>query len=286
MKLLVFGKTGQVAQELIRRCPKGFDVKFLGRGEADLFDPESCAQAILRTNVDAVINVAAWTAVDKAEEAETLATLVNGLAPETMSQVCFLKAIPFIHVSTDYVFSGHGSASFTPDQETRPLGAYGRSKLLGEERIRASGAQHLILRTSWVVSAHRENFIKTMLRLGAQHNSLRVVCDQIGGPTPASSIANSLYLTANAMAKGHSGGTYHFTGAPDTSWADFARTIIKEAGLSCRIVDVPAVDYPTLAKRPMNSRLDCGSFEKEFGIIRPDWKTELKFIIDELGVQI
>ena len=286
MKLLVFGKTGQVAQELERRCPIGFDVRFLGRDEADLSDPERCAQAIAKADVDAVINVAAWTAVDTAETAELEATVVNSAAPGAMARACAAKAISFLHVSTDYVFNGSGSDAFTPEQSTAPLGAYGRSKLAGEEAVRASGARHLILRTSWVVSAHGTNFVKTMLRLGAERNHLRVVSDQIGGPTPAAAIADALYVVATAMVAGHAGGTHNFSGSPDVSWANFARTIMKEAHLPCQIEDIPTSSYPTVAQRPLNSRLDCTSFTRDFDVVRPNWKTGLQSIISELGEDI
>ena len=283
MKLLVFGKTGQVARELARGRPAGVDARFLGRDESDLSNPERCAQAIAGAAVDAVINVAAWTAVDTAETAEPAATVVNGAAPGAMARACAAEGIPFLHVSTDYVFDGAGSDAFRPDQSTAPLGAYGRSKLAGEEAIRASDARHLILRTSWVVSAHGANFVKTMLRLGAERDSLRVVSDQIGGPTPAAAIADALYVAAAAMTAGHAGGTLHFSGTPDVSWADFARAIMEAASLPCRIEDIPTLDYPTPAQRPLNSRLDCASFEREFGIARPDWKIAIKSIISELG---
>jgi dTDP-4-dehydrorhamnose reductase len=283
MKLLVFGKTGQVARELARRRPAGVDARFLGRDEVDLSDPERCAQAIAGAAVDAVINVAAWTVVDTAESAELAATVVNGAAPGAMARACAAEGIPFLHVSTDYVFDGAGSDAFRPDQSTAPLGAYGRSKLAGEEAIRTSDARHLILRTSWVVSAHGANFVKTMLRLGAERDSLRVVSDQIGGPTPAAAIADALYVAAAAMTAGHAGGTHHFSGTPDVSWADFARAIMEAASLPCRIEDIPTLDYPTPAQRPLNSRLDCASFEREFGIARPDWKIAIKSIISELG---
>lgn len=222
----------------------------MGRDEADLSDPERCAQAIAGVAVDAVINVAAWTAVDTAETAEPAATVVNGAAPGAMARACAVEGIPFLHVSTDYVFDGAGLDAFRPDQPTAPLGAYGRSKLAGEEAIRASGARHLILRTSWVVSAHGANFVKTMLGLGAERDSLRVVSDQIGGPTPAVAIADALYVAAAAMTAGHAGGTHHFAGSPDVSWADFARAIMEAAGLPCRIEDIPTSDYPTPAQRP------------------------------------
>jgi dTDP-4-dehydrorhamnose reductase len=279
LKLLVFGKTGQVARELQRLAP---DAQYLGRDEADLLNPAACAAAIAASDADAVINAAAWTAVDKAETEEAAATTVNGDAPTAMAQAAATKGLPFLHISTDYVFDGTGDQPFTPDHPTAPLGAYGRSKLAGEQGVRAAGGNHLILRTSWVVSAHGANFVKTMLRLGATKDSLNVVADQIGGPTPAAAIAGALLTAAKAMTQGASGGTHHFSGTPDTSWAHFARAIMAEANLPCRINDIPTSEYPTPAKRPLNSRLDCSAFTQAFGIARPDLREALKAIVKEL----
>jgi dTDP-4-dehydrorhamnose reductase len=280
MKLLVFGKTGQVARELQRLAP---DATYLGREDADLLNPAACAEAVARTNADAVINAAAWTAVDKAETEEAAATLVNGAAPTAMARAAAAKGIPFLHISTDYVFDGQGNLPFTPDHPTAPLGAYGRSKLAGEQGVRAAGGPHLILRTSWVVSAHGANFVKTMLRLGRERETLNVVADQIGGPTPAAAIAQALITVADTMADGTAGGIHHFSGTPDTSWADFARAIMAAANLPCKIRDIPTADYPTPAKRPLNSRLDCRAFTDRFGIPRPDWHQGLAAIVKDLA---
>jgi dTDP-4-dehydrorhamnose reductase len=278
MRLLVFGKTGQVARELQRIA----DAIYLGREEADLMHPAACAAAITASSADAVINAAAWTAVDKAETEEAAATVVNGEAPTAMAQAAAAKGIPFLHISTDYVFDGTGEQPFKPDHPTGPLGAYGRSKLAGELGVRAAQGPHLILRTSWVVSAHGANFVKTMLRLGKERESLNVVADQIGGPTPAVAIAQALITAAQAMIDGAPGGTHHFAGQPDTSWADFARAIMAEANLLCQINDIPTSEYPTPARRPLNSRLDCSAFTAAFGIPRPDWRDGLNAIVKEL----
>jgi dTDP-4-dehydrorhamnose reductase len=279
MKLLVFGQTGQVARELARIAP---DATFLGRDRADLMDPAACAAAITATDAQAIINAAAWTAVDKAETEEAAATVVNGDAPTAMAEAAASRGIPFLHISTDYVFDGTGAQPFTPDHPTAPQNVYGRSKLKGEQGVRAAGGPHLILRTSWVVSAHGTNFVKTMLRLGADRESLNVVADQIGGPTPAAAIAQALLTAAQAMKEGAPGGTHHFSGAPDTSWAEFARAIMAQAQLPCRINDIPSSEYPTPAKRPLNSRLDCHAFTAAFGIPRPDWRQGLAEIVREL----
>jgi len=283
MRLLVFGQTGQVARELIRRVPQGVVVTALGRTEADLANPEACAAAIREARADAVINAAAWTAVDRAEAEEAAATVANGAAPTAMANAAAARGLPFLHISTDYVFDGAGSVPFRTDHPTGPLGAYGRSKLAGEEGVRAAAGVHLILRTSWVVSAHGANFVKTMLRLGRERESLSVVADQIGGPTPAAAIADALFVAARALCDGAVGGTHHFAGVPDTSWAEFARAIMVGAGVNCRIDDIPGSAYPTPARRPLNSRLDCTGLEAAFAIRRPDWQAGLTDILTELG---
>jgi len=176
--ILVFGRTGQVAQELQRQVP----VTALGRDRADLTDPAACAAAIHAHAPAMVINAAAYTAVDRAETEEAQAEVVNATAPGAMARACADLGIPFVHISTDYVFDGSGTAPWAPDAPTGPLGAYGRTKLAGEEAVRAAGGPHVILRTSWVFSAHGANFVKTMLRLGAERPVLRVVADQVGAP--------------------------------------------------------------------------------------------------------
>ncbi len=277
--VLVFGKTGQVAIELQRLLP---EARFLSRADADLADPAACAAAIRAANPVAVINAAAWTAVDKAETEEAAATLINGASPTAMAQECAALGIPFLHISTDYVFDGTGNQAFTPDQPTAPLGAYGRSKLVGEEGVRLAGGNALILRTSWVVSAHGNNFVKTMLRLGRERESLTVVADQIGGPTPAAAIAQALVTACTAMWAGHHGGTHHLSGSPNTSWADFARAIMRRANLDCVIHDIPTAAYPTPAQRPANIRLNCDTLQTAFGIEQPDWHAGLDDILKEL----
>lgn len=278
--ILVFGKTGQVATELGKLLP---EAQFFSREEADLSQPEACAALILAKRPSAVINAAAWTAVDKAEEEEPLATLINGAAPAAMARACAALDIPLVQISTDYVFDGSGDLPFAPDAALAPLGAYGRSKLFGEQGVIAAGGRYAILRTSWVFSAHGANFVKTMLRLGASRDSLTVVADQIGGPTDAKSIAQACVKIANDLAKHpEKSGIYHFSGHEDTSWADFARAIMQEAGLACSITDIPSSAYPTPARRPFNSRLNCESLAT-FGLSRPKWRAALKDVISEIG---
>lgn len=280
MRLLVFGKTGQVARELQRLAP---EARFLSRAESDLSDPEACAAAIRAHAPEAVINAAAWTAVDRAETEEAAATVINAAAPTAIARACADLGIPFVQISTDYVFDGAGETPFAPDHPTAPLGAYGRSKCAGEEGVRAAGGPHVILRTSWVFSAHGANFLKTMLRLGRERESLNVVADQIGGPTPACAIAAAcLQIAERLRADPALSGTYHFSGAPDVSWADFARAIMAEAGLSCAIADIPTSAYPTPARRPANSRMD-GMSLAAFGLSRPDWRAGMREALAELS---
>jgi dTDP-4-dehydrorhamnose reductase len=273
LRILVIGKTGQVAQELQRASA---DVLALGRDQADLTRPSTCAAAIKGIKAQVVINAAAYTAVDRAETEPELAHLINATAPGTMAQVAAERGLPFIHLSTDYVFDGSGDTPWKPDNKPAPLSAYGRSKWAGEQAVLQQGG--IVIRTSWVFSAHGTNFVKTMLRLGAERETLNVVADQWGGPTPADALAQALLVVAKAPAPG----LFHFAGRPDTNWSGFARAIMARAGLSCQIQDIPSRDYPTPAQRPLNSRLDCSGFTAQFGVQRPDWETGLDRVIHEL----
>lgn len=282
MKLLVFGQTGQVARELQARDGPDLEIVALGRDRADLEDPAACAEQVAQTGADAVINAAAYTGVDRAEEEEARATVINGAAPAAMAEAAVRRGVPFLHVSTDYVFDGSGSAPFAPGDRPAPVNAYGRSKLAGEEGVRAAGGQAAILRTSWVFSAHGANFVKTMLGLSQTRDALSVVDDQIGGPTPADDIAATLITMARAMLAGQGGGTWHYAGAPAISWAGFARETFAQAGRDVAVTGIPSTDYPTLATRPLNSRLDCATLETDFGIKPADWKAGLSRAIAEL----
>lgn len=276
--ILVFGKTGQVAMELQRQAR----VVALGREDADLSNPASCAEAIVARAPSAVINAAAYTAVDKAEDEEALATTVNGEAPAAMAQACADLGIPFVHISTDYVLDGSGDSPFETDATARPLGAYGRSKLVGEKGVQAAGGTYAILRTSWVFSAHGNNFVKTMLRLGAERDKLTIVADQIGGPTAAADIAATcLMVASDLMTHPDKSGTYHLSGKPDISWAGFAREIFAQAKIDCDVMDIPSTDFPTPAKRPQNSRLNCDTLI-QFQHARPDWRASLTPVLTEL----
>ena len=281
MKILVFGATGQVGTEITRRgAARGHDVTALARADADLTDPASLAGAVMAHECDAIINAAAYTAVDRAEDEEAIALAINGTAPGVLAAAAADKDVPFLHVSTDYVFDGPGP--HLPAAPTSPANAYGRTKLAGEQEVRRAGGNASILRTSWVFSAHGHNFVKTMLRLGAERDELTIVADQIGGPTWAGHIADALMAVGQRMAEGKQGEVLHFSGAPDVSWADFARGIFDQAGLDTRVSDIPTSAYPTPARRPLDSRIDCSALA-DWDIARPDWRTGLSESLQELG---
>jgi len=280
MKVLVFGKTGQVATELQRQA----DVVALGRDEADLSDSTACARIIAHTDADVIINAAAYTAVDRAEDEEPLAAIVNGEAPTAMAQAAAARGLPFLHISTDYVFDGTGTRPWPTSADPSPMSAYGRTKLQGENGVASTGGTYAILRTSWVFSAHGANFVKTMLRLGKERDALNIVNDQIGGPTPAADIAATLLTMAKAFHSGQGkSGIYHYAGSPDVSWEGFAREIFKQAKISVDVSGIPTSDYPTPAARPLNSRLDCSALEQAFNIKRPDWRLGLNKVLQDLG---
>ena len=283
MHILIFGRNGQVGRELLNRHPKDCKIRSLGRSDVDLSDPTSCQEVIMAHDADIVINAAAYTAVDQAEDEESQAEMINGEAPKRMAQACARKGIPFLHLSTDYVFDGSGDAPRKPNDPIAPLNAYGRSKAAGEAAVLAAGGRFVVLRTSWVFSAHGNNFVKTMLRLGRERQQLRIVSDQIGGPTSARAIADALYGIARQMiARDSLGGFYHFSGKPDVSWADFARSIFSQAGQTVAVTDILTSDFPTKAQRPLNSRLDCSTLQRDFTIERPDWGSCLRTVIRDL----
>ena len=279
--ILIFGKTGQVATELQRMG----DVFALSRDLTNLSNPSSCYDAIKIHAPKAVINAAAYTDVDKAETEEELATLINGNAPKAMAKACATLNIPFVHLSTDYVFDGTGVEPWQPEDTTKPQNAYGRSKKTGEDGIRSVGSTYCILRTSWVISSHGTNFVKTMLNLSEKHNTLSVVSDQVGGPTPAKDIAQACLQVVEQLKQDPSkSGTYHFSGIEDLSWADLATEIFQQTGRSVHVLPIPTSEYPTSAVRPLNSRLNCSKTQEVFSIHRPDWRIGLNDILTELRV--
>lgn len=280
--ILVFGRSGQVATEL----SKLKDVLCIGRKILNLEDAHRCIDMINLHQPTAVINAAAYTSVDQAEDEEALAHKINSIAPAAMARACKELDIPFVHISTDYVFDGSGSTSWDTGDATAPLGAYGRTKVNGEIAVLAVNPNAIILRTSWIFSTTGNNFVKTMLRLVKTRAEFSIVVDQIGGPTSARAVAaasfkivtNLMHARVNRSTKG----LYHLSGTPDVSWAEFAEEIFTQIKTKVSIQKILTIDYPTKAKRPLNSRLNCTKLEKDFHIARPNWKAELKLVLNEL----
>ena len=279
--ILVFGKTGQVSMELQQLD----NVKVLGTDEINFLDPKTCIEAIQTLKPSLIINSAAYTAVDQAEQEENLATCINGYTPSIIAQECATHGIPLIHISTDYVFSGNGVKPWATTDPTFPKNAYGRSKLIGEKGVRNSGAIHIILRTSWIISSYSRNFVKTMLNVSKNQNKLKIVNDQIGAPTTAKNIATTCLILAERLRDDPSkSGTYHFSGSSNVSWAEFATEIFRLTSCNVEIIPVATSNYHTPAKRPLNSRLDCSKIKKVFDIERPDWHEGLIKILKKLEV--
>lgn len=276
MTVLVLGKSGQLARALA-----GPGVTCLGRDEADLANPEALPDVVAKYAPTAVINAAAYTAVDAAETDEAAANVINADAPGVLAGFCAQRDIPFVHVSTDYVFDGSGHTAWTPDAPINPLGAYGRSKAAGEALVHKAGGRAVVLRTSAVFSATGSNFLKTMLRLGQTRDVLNIVSDQVTGPTPADGLAAACLAIADALVDApDKAGTFHFCGQPFVSWADFARAIFAAAKQDVQVNDIPSSAYPTPAKRPMNARLDCTSLTQTFGITPPSWRIGMEKAVE------
>jgi len=294
--VLLFGGNGQLGQELRRAlAPLGEVVVTTRSGTlpdgtacetADFNAPASLTALLDRVRPDVVVNAAAYTAVDRAEDDRDAAWRANAEAPGVIARWCAAAGVPLVHYSTDYVFDGQGSRPYREEDATAPLGAYGGSKLDGEQAIRAAGGRHLIFRTAWVYASHSANFLRTMLRVGAERDVLRVVADQVGTPTPAALIAD---VTAQALQHpGGLSGTWHLTANGETSWHGFAEAIFAEAVAAGKLARAPKVEaittaeYPTPAKRPAYSRLDVSKLESDFGIVLPGWQDGLKRVIAEL----
>lgn len=296
MKLLVVGANGQVGRALLRSlAPLGELVATTRSGlldddasrasgditceRLDLSEPDAIAPLVQHVRPDVVINAAAYTAVDRAEDEVDVAFRANAEAPGRLADACAVLGIPLVHYSTDYVFDGRGTRPYREDDPTDPLGVYGRSKLAGEEAIAASGARHLILRTAWVYGLHGHNFLRTMLRVGAERDELRVVADQHGCPTPAWLIAD---VTAAVIAQGIAeSGVRHLVAGGETSWHGFAEAIFDEAqaaGLiprAPRVIPIATHEYPTRAARPAYSVLDTARLRGEYGVELPHWRDAL-----------
>ncbi len=296
MKIMLFGANGQVGRELCRSLASLGEVVATTRSgmledgtsceTADFDAPQSLPALIQRIAPDVVVNAAAYTAVDRAESDREAAFRANAEAPQRIAEACAARDALLVHYSTDYVFDGTATQPYREDDATTPLGVYGESKLAGEQAIQASGARHLIFRTAWVYAAHGKNFMRTMLRLAAERDELRVVADQIGTPTPAALIAD---VTAMALARPFDrSGVWHLTAVGETTWHGFAEAIFVAAharGLISRVprvVPITTADYPTPAKRPGYSVLDTSGLRSDFGVDLPDWSQGLARTLDGL----
>jgi dTDP-4-dehydrorhamnose reductase len=291
MRVLVTGAQGQVGYEVLRRVPGGFAVFGYGSQDLDISNAVQIRTVFEAVKPDLIINAAAYTAVDKAETDVERAYAVNSHGVGFLATAAEHLGIPLLHISTDYVFSGNADKPYTPDDATSPTGVYGLSKLAGEKQLEAQCSRHLVLRTSWVFGAHGNNFVKTMLRLGSDRDTLSVVADQHGGPTSAGSIADTLWALALIFQQeGRLGwGVYHYSGVPACSWHDFASEIFTQAvslGLLEKSPELKAIataDYPTPAKRPAWSVLDCEKLADVHGLLPKSWVQELQAVLQQLG---
>lgn len=285
-RLLVFGRTGQVATEMRRLASPGFAIETVGRDRADLSDPAACAAVVARCDADMVLNAAAYTDVDRAESEEALATTINAEAPGAMARAAAERGLPFLHLSTDFVFDGEGPTPIPEDAPASPISAYGRSKLLGEERVLAAGGRPVVLRTSRVYAAHGRNFVRAILDAGRRRAELDVVDDQIGGPTSAADVAEAMAVIVRAFAAGWGvPGVFHFSGAPAIDLCSFARAIFEIGGGPRRPVvrAIASSQWPSPARRPRDVTLDCGRIASAYGVAQPDWRRSLRRVLAELG---
>lgn len=288
-EILITGGGGQLGQALARhRWPAGWAPVAMTRAELDLANPAAIAAAVAARPWAAVVNAGAYTAVDKAESEPVTAWQVNAVAPAALAAACAAADIPLVHVSTDYVFDGSKAGAWEPGDAPAPLGVYGASKLGGELAVRAGTARHAIVRTAWVVSATGHNFVKTMLRLGAQHPVLRVVSDQHGSPTAAADLADALATIAVRMAEDANAptGTWHFANGGATTWHGFATDIFRQAaahgGPSPSVEAIATADFPTPARRPANSLLSTDTLSRDWGITPQPWQQALGPILEEI----
>jgi dTDP-4-dehydrorhamnose reductase len=293
VKLLVLGAGGQVGHELCRLTwPSGYNIVACDHARLDIARPDAVVAAVAHERPDIVVNAAAYTAVDRAESEPDAAWAANCAGPANLAAACRDAAVPLLHLSTDYVFDGSKPGPYREGDPVSPLGVYGASKEAGEQAVRAALAQHVIVRTAWVYSAHGHNFVKTMLRLAAERPALSVVADQIGSPTSAADIAAALAAIAARLAAGETHwGTYHFAGAGEpVSWHGFAEAIFALAapwnsarrGPPPSVAAIATADYPTPARRPANSVLDCRRIGEAFGIVPRPWRAALADVIREL----
>ena len=284
MKILIAGKNGQVGSCLVDLLEAQTELTFLAldREELDITDPIQVDKIVSEFQPNIIINAAAYTAVDKAEQESELAYAINRDGPRNLASAADEINATIIHISTDYVFAGNSLGSYTELDKTDPQGEYGRSKLAGEHAVAEACSRHVILRTAWVFSEHGNNFVKTMLRLAKTRDTLGVVADQFGGPTYAGDIAKAIVTISKQIVNGNKAyGIYHYSGFPHVSWHEFAENVFNIAlnqyvlKQSIQVNPIMTQDYPTPAKRPANSRLNCHKIDSFFGVKQSDWKTAI-----------
>lgn len=288
MRIIITGAAGQVGTELITQAPEyAHEVIALPRAELDIADKNNVLAVVADRTPDIIINAGAYTAVDKAEDEKELAFRVNRDGSENLADACANLNIPLIHISTDYVFDGSKPSAYLETDPVKPVNAYGASKEAGETAIRNKLDKHIILRTSWVFSAHGGNFVKSMIRLANDRDELNIVSDQKGGPTAAADIAQTCLKIAASLSENPSWGTYHYSGAPDTNWFEFAKEIINRSASLIKkqpsVNPITTADYPTPAARPANSVMNCEKIKNTFGITQPSWKDSLDKVISQLA---
>lgn len=286
VRLLVFGKDGQLGESIVRRATPNYDVLALGRRDVDLGDAAAIDRAIKEFRPDFVLNAAAYTAVDAAEDEPDLAFAVNESAPRQMATSLDDCGGTLIHFSTDYVFDGEANRPYKEDAPTAPLGVYGQSKLAGEEAIRSATDRFFVLRTSWVYAPRGKNFLKTMMALGRARESLSVVSDQLGSPTYAEDLAEGALKLLETHRQSESPtsqfGVYHMTGQGVASWYQFAVKIFEIAGIEVEVTPITTNEYPTRAPRPRYSALDNAKLQRVFDIRLPSWEASTRHCIDRL----
>lgn len=290
MRLAVTGKNGQVVSALQALASAELEIVALGRPELDLAQPETVLTALREAKPDVVISAAAYTAVDKAESEPDIAFAVNRDGARAVAHAASDLGIPIIHLSTDYVFDGTKATAYVESDPTGPTSIYGRSKLEGERAVSEATDNYAVLRTAWVYSEYGNNFVKTMLRLSENRDELNVVADQFGCPTSANDIATAIVTIARKLAEDSSArlrGVFHLSGTGETNWANFAKQIFafsaENGGKSMIVNDITTQQYPTPARRPASSRLDCSKLEEVYGIRLPSWQTSTRAVVTALA---
>jgi dTDP-4-dehydrorhamnose reductase len=288
MKILVLGSKGQLGRCLYDQLKNTtHDCIFTSREQIDIADFESTRKNILEINPEVLINATAYTAVDKAEEEQEIAQLINHLAVTNIARICNQLSCWLIHISTDYVFDGNSTTPYKEEDKTNPQNIYGETKLKGERAIQSLACKYIIIRTAWVFSEYGTNFLKTLLRLGAEREELRIVRDQIGCPTYAQDIAKSITKVVSHLHAQKGSGLYHYCGDPPCSWYGFAHAIFEQAKATklktpSILHSIETSSYPTQAKRPAFSVLDCSNIENEFGVLKSHWHEGIKLVIGTL----